>query len=47
MKKILVMCVLGFAMCVGLAACCNCPTEPVLEQNQKLIVPPDFGKKPA
>ena len=33
----------------GLAACGGakkCETEPIVEQNHKLIVPPNFGKMP-
>jgi uncharacterized protein YcfL len=29
-----------------LAACCRCEAEPIVEQNQKLIVPPNFGQMP-
>ncbi len=29
-----------------LAGCCNCEVEPIVEQNQKLIVPPHFGQMP-
>jgi hypothetical protein len=29
-----------------LSACCNCETEPLVEQNHKLIVPPNFENMP-
>lgn len=33
---------------VALAACSRtCETEPIVEQNHKLIVPPNFGARPA
>ena len=41
-----------FAMCgvvMGLSACAltsKCETEPIVEENHKLIVPPNFGKMP-
>ncbi len=28
------------------AGCCNCEKEPIVEQNHKLIVPPNFGNQP-
>lgn len=45
MKKILLwtMCVLTIGV---LAGCCNCEVEPIVEQNHKLIVPPNFGNMP-
>lgn len=33
-------------MVLGLAACAACEKEPIIEQNHKLIVPPDFGRQP-
>ncbi|MBO4672110.1 MAG: hypothetical protein J5608_00460 [Alphaproteobacteria bacterium] len=30
----------------ALSACCSCETEPIVEQNHKLIVPPHFGQMP-
>jgi hypothetical protein len=45
MKKIFALCSLLFALC-ALGACCNCEKEPIVEQNHKLIVPPNFGNKP-
>ncbi|MDR1207649.1 MAG: hypothetical protein LBK26_04530 [Rickettsiales bacterium] len=45
MKKLSLL----FAFCslLSVAACCNCEKEPIVEQNHKLIVPPNFGSKPA
>ncbi|MBO8407178.1 MAG: hypothetical protein IAC77_01805 [Proteobacteria bacterium] len=32
---------------LALAACGgNCETEPIVEENHKLIVPPNFGQMP-
>ena len=46
MKKITLL----FAFCsvlVVLAGCAKkCEVEPIVEQNQKLIVPPNFGNMP-
>ncbi|MDR0448845.1 MAG: hypothetical protein LBG89_00075 [Rickettsiales bacterium] len=42
MKKIMI---LTLGLCV-LGACCNCKSEPIVEQNKKLIVPPNIGKLP-
>ncbi|MBS7386581.1 MAG: hypothetical protein KIG73_02605 [Alphaproteobacteria bacterium] len=46
MKKITLLfalCSLGFV----LAGCAKqCAVEPIVEQNQKLIVPPNFGNMP-
>jgi len=37
-----------FAICALLtvAACGGCETEPIVEKNHKLIVPPNFGNQP-
>ena len=36
-----------FVAVIGcLSGCCNCEVEPIVEQNQKLIVPPNFGNMP-
>jgi hypothetical protein len=45
MKKI--MCLTSIAACLFVAACCKCEVEPLVEENHKLVVPPNFGKKPA
>ena len=43
MKKILIVCV----AILTLAACASkCEVEPIVEQNHKLIVPPNFGQMP-
>lgn len=45
MKKILSICLAVVAV-MAVAGCCNCQVEPIVEQNQKLIVPPNFGNMP-
>ena|GEM_PF-520754 len=45
MKKILMLVTLCSVFAV--AGCCGCEKEPIVEQNHKLIVPPNFGNKPA
>ncbi|MBN1325102.1 MAG: hypothetical protein JW974_02700 [Alphaproteobacteria bacterium] len=35
-----------FSLVLVLGACCSCETEPMVEQNHKLIVPPNFGNQP-
>jgi hypothetical protein len=46
MKKILV--IIALLIPVVLAACSrSCETEPIVEENHKLIVPPHFGARPA
>jgi len=45
MKKIVFILAL-VSMVVGIAGCCNCETEPIIEANHKLIVPPNFGNMP-
>lgn len=46
MKKILV--IIALLTPVVLAACSrSCETEPIVEENHKLIVPPHFGARPA
>jgi len=46
MKKAFIICSL-FVVALGLAACSTCETEPIVTQNQKMIVPPNFGQKPS
>ena len=46
MKKTIALCSLLIALC-ALGACCHCEKEPIVQENQKLIVPPNFGNKPA
>ncbi|MBQ9540146.1 MAG: hypothetical protein IJU89_01855 [Alphaproteobacteria bacterium] len=43
-KKIFLCC--AVLLCSALAGCCNCEVEPIVEQNHKLIVPPNFGNMP-
>jgi hypothetical protein len=45
MKKITAVCLLLIAVC-ALGACNKCEVEPIIEENHKLIVPPNFGKMP-
>ena len=45
MKKLVLICLAVVAV-VTVAGCCNCEVEPIVEQNQKLIVPPHFGVQP-
>ncbi|MBQ7185685.1 MAG: hypothetical protein IJR92_02670 [Alphaproteobacteria bacterium] len=44
MKKLLM--VIVALLPIALAACCHCETEPIVEENHKLIVPPNFGARP-
>lgn len=46
MKKIIfVMVLIGVPLVLG-ACTTKCETEPIVEQNHKLIVPPNFGQMP-
>lgn len=46
MKRIIL--IVAMLAPVVFAACSNrCETEPIVEQNHKLIVPPNFGARPA
>jgi hypothetical protein len=46
MKKIFL--ILVMLVPVVFAACSKtCETEPIVEENHKLIVPPNFGARPA
>ncbi|MGI5845708.1 MAG: hypothetical protein ACOX7D_00790 [Alphaproteobacteria bacterium] len=31
---------------IAIAGCCNCEYEPIVKENQALIIPPNFGNKP-
>ena len=42
MKKIII----ALLPIMFLFGCCRCEKEPIVEENQKLIIPPDFGKIP-
>ena len=45
MKKIVML--IGLISVVCVAGCANkCETEPIVEANHKLIVPPNFGNMP-
>ena len=45
MRKIYAICALGLVL-GALAGCRKCEVEPIVEQNQRLIVPPNFGRMP-
>lgn len=46
MKKIIL--IIAMMAPIALGACAkNCETEPIVEENHKLIVPPNFGARPA
>ncbi len=46
MKKIFLL-LSVIAVSFGLSACAQkCEVEPIVEQNHKLIVPPNFGQMP-
>lgn len=44
MKKLNLLIVICSVLFVS--GCCNCEREPIVEQNHKLIVPPNFGAQP-
>ncbi len=44
-KIVFVLCVLTVPMLVS-ACARKCETEPIVEENHKLIVPPNFGQMP-
>ena len=43
-KVILLLAVIAAPMIVS--ACTRCEVEPIVEENHKLIVPPNFGSMP-
>ncbi|MBR3782069.1 MAG: hypothetical protein IKL14_01615 [Alphaproteobacteria bacterium] len=46
MKKILLLCAV-LVVPVAMSGCAKkCELEPIVQENQKLIVPPNFGKMP-
>ncbi|MBO7066433.1 MAG: hypothetical protein J6W40_02305 [Alphaproteobacteria bacterium] len=46
MKKVFAVVLLG-VIAITVAGCaCKCETEPIVEENHKLIVPPHFGQMP-
>ena len=46
MKKVILLCMLVAVPCVMTGCAKKCEVEPIVEQNQKLIVPPNFGNMP-
>jgi len=46
MKKIALILGLLSVVCVIAGCSCKCEQEPIVESNQKLIVPPNFGNMP-
>lgn len=46
MKKILLLCALVMVPVVVAGCAKKCEVEPIVEQNHKLIVPPNFGNMP-
>ena len=44
MKKWMLLGAILGTVCLG--ACCKCEVEPIVEENHKLIVPPNFGAQP-
>ena len=46
MKKFLFLCALVIAPCVLGACAKTCEVEPIVAENHKLIVPPNFGNMP-
>jgi len=46
MKKLItlsLLCVVG----ASLYACARCEQEPIVKENHALVIPPNFGNKPA
>ena len=46
MKKIISVLMLGVIVFAVAGCACNCKSEPIVQENQKLIVPPNFGNMP-
>lgn len=46
MKKIFLLFLLVLMPLVMSACAKKCEVEPIVQENQKLIVPPEFGKMP-
>nr|MBQ0091147.1 hypothetical protein [Candidatus Enterousia merdequi] len=44
MKKIMLL--VALVSIFAISGCCNCESEPIVESNHKLIVPPNFGNMP-
>ncbi|MBQ5700342.1 MAG: hypothetical protein IIV74_03555 [Alphaproteobacteria bacterium] len=46
MRKTMLLLAVMALPCVVAACAKKCEVEPIVEQNQKLIVPPNFGNMP-
>ena len=46
MKKVLLLCALVALSTVMSGCASKCEIEPIVEENHKLIVPPNFGQMP-
>lgn len=46
MKKVLLLCMLVMVPMVVSGCAKKCEVEPIIEENHKLIVPPNFGNMP-
>mgnify|MGYP003290005161 len=46
MKKVLMLCALVVVPVVLFGCAKKCEVEPIVQENQKLIVPPNFGNMP-
>lgn len=46
MKKIVSLVLLGVVAVTVMGCMHKCETEPIVEENHKLIVPPHFGQMP-
>ena len=46
MKKVLFLIAIAIAPCVLGACSQKCEVEPIVAENHKLIVPPNFGQMP-
>lgn len=47
MKKIASVILLGVVAITVMGCAHKCESEPIVEENHKLIVPPHFGARPA
>ena len=45
-KIVFIMAICATALSLAGCHASKCETEPIVEQNHKLIVPPNFGKMP-
>jgi outer membrane lipoprotein-sorting protein len=46
MKKVLLLCALVVVPMIVSGCAQKCEVEPIIEENHKLIVPPNFGNMP-